>query len=358
MKTLYKPHNLAYNKGMKLLGVNPTIFSQDLDLFPLYDGLKPSAMGLKKITKGASATEKEKVFLFGSSFQTLRESKILCRKENLGKYYQTKTHFPEVIQYVVDTLATQNSEHFSKEVVGDKTYLHCSLTKEKLAFNPKYELIKEESKTEFEYQDSLDALAMQVGEDLVIHKIPAGQLNPLKPEESKVDSSECIHLCHCNGWTAEWAIGQTFDFIHKGVPRINQIIPNAMRMMMSFIQNSNWCFERIAAISIKTSDILNRHDSFEELWDKPFDPENPLMHLRVERQTITGFKDSECFLFTIRTFLYDLDSSNSTCDIEVKKKRHQAILDVVSNPNPKAYAYTTFMKHQTHLLKWLNGLKF
>jgi hypothetical protein len=339
---------------MKLLNVNPNVFSEDPDFFPLYEGLKPSSMGLKKLTRGPNAPVKDKIFLFGSSFKTLRESKILCRTENLDKYYQTKKHYPEVVKYIIDTLCTQNSEYFTLTNTEFGCTVECILTKEKLAFNQNYELIIEKSIVEFKYVDAVDALAMQVGEDLVIHHIPAGQINPLKPEAEKVDSADCIHLCHCNGWDAQWAIGQTFDFIHKKVPRINQIVPNAMRMMMSFIQNSNWCFERIAAISIKTTDILNRHESFKSEWDKPFNPESPLMHLRVERQTITGFRESECFLFTIRTFLYDLDSTTATVPEEVKTKRLQAAIETITAPNPKAYAYEIFMKNQSALLKWLN----
>lgn len=339
---------------MSLLRINPSIFSQDLDYFPLYDGLKPSSMGLKRITKGVNAKDKEKIFLFGPSFETLRASKIKCRQEDLSKYYQTRKHYPEVIKYIIETLSTQNSEYFTLTTESSTTTLTCHLTKEVLVFNSHYELLPISS-TEFSYQDSLDALALQVGEDLVIHHTPSGQLNPLKPESEKIDSADCIHLCHCNGWDAKWAIGQTFDYIHKGVPRINQIIPNAKRMMFSFLQQSNWCFERIAAISIKTTDILNRHESFQELWDKPFDEENPLMHLRVERQTITGFSESECFLFTIRTFLYDLNTENSTCDQETKDKRKKAVIETIKNPNPKAYAYTIFMKNQAALLKWLKG---
>lgn len=339
---------------MKLLGVNPDVFSQDPDYFPLYDGLKPSSMGLKKMVRGSLAPDKDKIFLFGSSFKTLRDSKILCRQEDLAKYYQTRKHYPEVIQYIVETLASQNSEHFMLTKVNQQSKLACNLTKELLTFNENYELVLSESNTEFPYVDALDALAMQVGEDLVIHHIPSGQLNPLKPEEQKVDSSDCIHLCHCNGWDAQWAIGQTFDFIHKKVPRINQIVPNAMRMMMSFIQNSNWCFERIAAISIKTTDILNRHESFKDQWDIPFNAENPLMHLRVERQTITGFKDSECFLFTIRTFLYDLNSATASVSKDTQERRIKATIETITNPNPKAYAYEIFIKNQKALLDWLN----
>ena len=250
----------------------------------------------------------------------------------------------------------ENKEHFS--LLEDQKFftLNCHLTKEILVFNKKFELVEQTTSLAVPFVDAFDALAMQVAEDLVIHKVPQGQLNPLKKEEDKKDYAAAIHLCHCNGWDAEWGIGQTFDFVHKKVPRIDKIVPNATRMMLSFLTRG-FRFERIAAISFKTSDVLNRHSDDIENWNKEFNVDEPFMNIRVERQTVKGFKKSAAFLFTIRTFLYDMNLEKSDLNREVKVKRLNAIKNVFENPNEKSYAYTILLKFQESVLSWCKSQK-
>lgn len=340
---------------MKLHAIKPTTFDKDLDYFPLYEGLKPSAMGLKKLkTFAQDSSERNKTFQFGESFSELRKSKEICRTERLGKYYQkTNEVFPEIIQYIVESLVEENSQHFKLETTSDITTLVCLHTDEELVFNDKWELVDQKTNLSVPFVDAFDALAMQVPEDLVIHKIPSGQINPFKSEEDKRDYAAYIHLCHCNGWNAEWALNKTFNEIHEFVPRINEIVPNATRMMLSFL-NQEWRFERVAAISFKTSHFINRHEEEMKLWAKPFLLKDPCMNLRVERQTVRGFPKSEAFLFTIRTYLYNLDVSQSEVEEDIKTKRREKILETFNNPDPKSYAHNVIVKHQKKVLKWLN----
>lgn len=338
---------------MKLLKIDPNIFDTELDFFPLYEGIKPSSMGLKKLDKfELSQEENKKIFLFGPSFGFFRKSKELCREDNLEKYYQSVQEYPEIIQHILTVLSTQNKEHFSLSKENGLVRLDCLLTQEVLWFNNNYELVKQESKLKVPFKDAFDALAMQVPEDLVIHHVPNGQLNPLKSEQEKRDFAAKIHLTHCNGWDAEWAINQTFNFIHKGVPRIEKIIPNAIRMMMSFF-NKDVIYERIAAISFKNSRVLNRHHDYEKLWLRKFNHKNPDMTIRVERQTITGFPKSEAFLFTIRTYIYHMDSSKSNIPSDIKQKRHDSIVKAFENPDEKSYAHDIVLENQKNVLDWL-----
>lgn len=332
---------------MKLLEIDPKIFDTELDYFPLYDGLKPSSMGLKKKkTWQEESLPENKVFLFGDSFTEFRKSKEICRQENLAKYYQsTNEHYPEIIESIVKTLTIENSEFFTLE---NRTLI-CKLTDETITFNDNWQLESCSTNLDLPFVDAFDALAMQVPEDMVIHKIPSGQLNPLKKENEKRDYASAIHLCHCNGWDAQWAIGKSFDFIHEGVARINKIIPNSVRMLLSFL-NQDIRFERVAAISIKSTPILNRHESFMDLWSKKFDPENPFFNLRVERQMVLGYPKSEAFLFTIRTYLYDLNQKDSTIK---KEQRQEAVLKMVNDPLPTSYAYNVILENREKILEWL-----
>lgn len=340
-------------KTPELIAVNPNIFDQEADFFPLYNGLKPSSMGLRKVNR-----QEEKLFMFGPSFETFRKSKELARTERLSKYYQNPQarHYPQIIEHMLNRLATQNPQHFLLTAQENgEVVLTCHLTKEELVFDKNFKLVAQTTCLDVPFVDAFDALAMQVSEDLVIHHVPNGQLNPFKSEAERQDFAALIHLSHCNGWDAEWAINQTFNYIHRAVPRIEKIIPNAMRMMLSFL-NGEVMFERIAAISFKNSPILNRHESFIKQWSGDFNPASPHLHLRVERQTITGFKEEEAFLFTIRTFLYNMKpDSASLLPEDVKQKRLEASLKVYENPDDKSYAYNVIMQAQLAVRKWLKN---
>lgn len=73
---------------MNLLKINPNIFDNELDYFPLYNGIQPSSMGLKRKKPWVEEPLPEnKVFLFGDSFHEFRKSKEICREERLKKYY-------------------------------------------------------------------------------------------------------------------------------------------------------------------------------------------------------------------------------------------------------------------------------
>lgn len=334
---------------MKLLEFNTEAQNNDIDLFPLYEGIQPSAMGLKKMEKKHDHLDRRSfTFLIDKdSFPQFRKSKELCREERLSKYYQKTEDYPEINKYIIETLCSEYPEFFSLK----SNTLICKLTDEELSFNNNYELTHSNTKLSVPFVDLYDALAMQVPEDLVIHKVPKGQLNPLKSEEEKRDYASVIHLCHCNGWEAEWAINKSFDFIHEGVSRINTIIPNSKRMLLSFLKGLK--FERIAAISFKTTPYLNRHSDDIKKWDKPFNQENPFMNVRVERQTVTGFEHSEAFLFTIKTYLYDMNIQKTTIDNELKIKRLNSIKKVFSNPDPKSYAYEVITENRKAVLSWI-----
>ncbi len=61
-------------------------------------------------------------------------------------------------------------------------------------------------------------------------------------------------------------------------------------------------YERVGAISLRCSEMPNRHP---ETW-KGEDWDNDTLLLRFERQTVTGLPETNSFIFTIRTYYSDL----------------------------------------------------
>ena len=99
-------HDNAIGYKMKTFPeISPKVFESELDFFPLYNGLKPSSMGLKKIEKHSfSQNEKDKIFLFGESFSEFRKSKENCRIQDLTEYYQSLNKYPEIVKYIFEVL--------------------------------------------------------------------------------------------------------------------------------------------------------------------------------------------------------------------------------------------------------------
>ena len=131
--------NLLYNDTMNKIHFDSSVFDHELDYFPLYDGIKPSSMGLRKMPEyGNTKKEEDKTFFFGESFAQFRKSKEYCRDERLSKYYQSLEHYPEIVESIVRSLSNENKEHFS--LLEDQKFftLNCHLTKEILVFNKKF----------------------------------------------------------------------------------------------------------------------------------------------------------------------------------------------------------------------------
>jgi len=328
---------------MSLVKLDPKIFDNDLDYFPLYNGLQESSMGLNKLY------DEDKTFLINEdNFHIFRRSKELCREYNIEKFYKTlDENNSEVLLYIVETLAKEYPQYFTWEFDEDwGGTLSCELTNEVITVNKDLELINYESDLSISFVDTYDAVAMQIPEDIVIQKVDS---------DFTKDWASVTHLCHCNGWTAEWAIGQSFDYIHRDVPRINEIIPDAMKMMKGIVNSQNR-FERVAAIALKESPILNRHFDFENEWNIHFDLNDPLLHIRVERQTIRGFRKFGGYLFTIRTFTYDVDVNNSSVNEDIKNKRKEKIREMFEYPNERAYSFEKLKRYKEDVLKWIERI--
>ena len=319
-----------------LIEIEPDVFLNDLDYFPLYEGLRPSTMGLNKLPKYNN--DRDKIFQFGDSFKALRKNKLEERKQDVEKYYQ-RLGEPTVgiLKFIINKLVTEYPEIFQLEKLNNgQQKLNCLKTRESLVFNSDYSL-SSDSENPLHNVDLLDALGMQVSEDLVIHKVL-----------DQKDFASHVHLFHPNGWSAEGAIGKSFDLIHQGVEGIKSIVPNT-KNMMDRILVEDFSFERIAAINFKTNKIFNRHPDFSEFYDKPFDLRNPQLYIRVERQTVTGFPKEKSFLFTIRTYFYNLNPE------VIGKDRTKVLYEIFKKPKQKVYSYKFINDNREKILKWLEN---
>lgn len=305
------------------------------DYFPLYEGLKPSGVGLKKLP-AYEDHQKNSRFQFDSLFYRYRASKIRSRNERLSKYYQNsgRVNPSLVIKSIVDELAAQHSSYFS----FDGTWLKCFLTGNELRFDSEYRLLDQKTDLSVPYVDAFDAVAMQVPEDLILHSADAAG-----------DFSSIVHLFHPNGWSAESSIGRSFSNLHEGVPRMNKVVPNATQMVQN-LTRAPQVMERIAAISFRTDTILNRHPELPDAQrHRAFDRiDNPNLFLRLERQTVTGLPSISSFLFTIKTYFIDCNQKGRD------ERKHQCIRAVFEENDPNAFSHKFINKNRDQILAWLD----
>ena len=150
--------------------------SDTLDYNPSKDaGLPIARLNFRNIPL-IPETGKDKIFQFDELFPKFRENKELCREERLNKYYQDMNYDQSgFVKRTCEVFEAQNKNEFTvsyeKEIV-----ITCHLTHEKLVFcKDTFKFMPELSQTKYsgtkyDYVDSLDAIAMQVPEDIILQR--------------------------------------------------------------------------------------------------------------------------------------------------------------------------------------------
>jgi hypothetical protein len=268
----------------------------ELNYNPSKEGLPIARLNFRNLTP-SSGDKRDKIFQFDGHFSKFRENKELCRKERLNKYYQdmgySKKDFTE---YILNVWESENQEEFRVQRGDDKIVVTCKLTKEILVFDKEYNYLQDEGKTDFKYVDEVDAISMQVPEDIILQRM----------RDDYDDYIGSIHLCAANDWSAEKSINQSMKFVHKKVPYIKKVISSDRNIVRSILKNNN-VFERTGAVNFYTESFINKHPDNnieEKSISRLLDGEGSLF-LRFERQTITPIK-GEYFIFTIRTYFSDI----------------------------------------------------
>jgi hypothetical protein len=150
-----------------------------------------------------------------------------------------------------------------------------------------------------QYISLFDALCSQVQEDVAICQL-----------EGERDWLAAIHLSSPNHWDPAQKIGRPFSSVHAVVPGMERLNQQYFKMLVTAVQKGP--FFRFAW-GIATDTRLNHHPlpppGIDPLYwqGRKVEADESNIYLRVERQTITGVPACNAFLFTIRTYFYDID---------------------------------------------------
>jgi len=221
------------------------------------------------------------VFELDDQFPHYHQAKCTARAENLAKYYQTHDLSPAIIRAVRDFWVGRLLVEYPQGFTRYGEQLHCHWTG---------------MVVDLTHPEVLDTLALQVQEDLAVVCVP----------EQGPDWLAAIHLCFPNYWAAEAKIGRRFIEIHDTVPGMAWMTKAVPRLLESLVSGGPWVR---FGWGLATDNRLNHHPepppgvAVTDWQGRRFDPAQPELYLRVERQVLWGLPEVRAFVFTIRTYL-------------------------------------------------------
>ncbi len=329
---------------------NPAL-PQPADYFPLQKGIYDVSPALQDfgVDLGNAAADQQ-VFQLDENFSSYRQVKLDARQERLSKYYRTQMLSADVLtgilRFVIERLTLEHPELFQLNSQSEKDIaLHCKLTDETLVFDQKLRFLRVErsgSAPTPDYHDALDALACQIQEDLaIICKSPFGR-----------DWLAAVHLCHANNWAAEEKIGQSFQSIHEPVAGMQNNKRDAEAIVNNIVKKGP--FLRFAW-GLTPELNLNQHprpclsSAGSKKKKMHFDPLNPSLYLRVERQILWPFPEQHAALFTIRTYITDCSQ------IRDNREQNEQLVSALDSMTKEQLKYKCLNKNRKPVVKWLSS---
>ena len=286
---------------------------------PFLNGKYSTEPGLSLMTK-AVHPEDGKVFQIDENYGHYLHNKQQCRNENISKYYCENILWPKtsaaVNWYIIQRLLKEYPVDFLLEKQHDNWQLTNKRSGDTFGWNKENELLNDSK-----YVSLFDALCCQVQEDVAICQINRGE-----------DWLAAIHLCAPNHWAPHDKIGKRFNEVHAPVADMEKVKKHYVKMLETLVQKGP--FTRFAW-GIATDTKLNHHPvarpgSDEDEWQGRSVSADKF-YIRTERQNMIGFPAENAFLFTIRTYFYEMDA--------LDQQEKTALSEALENMSEAALAY-------------------
>ncbi|HWB23829.1 MAG TPA: heme-dependent oxidative N-demethylase subunit alpha family protein [Chitinophagaceae bacterium] len=288
---------------------------------PFLDGKYSTAPALTAMVKAEQDADKL-VFQADDEYNAFMANKALCRKEDIHKYYVQENLYEgtavKINKQIVKQLITEYPSHFIYTPHESGHTLYNAKKAQTLQWADDWIAVQTDG-----YLTLFDALCSQVQEDVAICQLDGDK-----------DWLAAIHLCCPNHWAPADKIGKPFSHVHAIVPGMEKLNSNYFKMLQTGVQKGP--FFRFAW-GISTDTRLNHHPvappGIDQVywWGRRVEEDTSDIYLRVERQSITGLPANNCFLFTIRTYFYNID----TLSAEEKK----ALFHAVEGMSPESLEY-------------------
>lgn len=305
--------------------------------FPFETGKYSIAPGLHKLgQKFGNGEADRKVFQLDENWPWYRSNKEACRKENYEKYACTHNAKADslwvVSDFIVSRLLEEYPAFFELTRKDEVNIFQNRMRGEQIRYTDDGHLLAPSH-----YRNLPDALAMQIQEDLAIWKLEGDQ-----------DWMSYIHLCAPNHWAPAAKIGRPFSAVHLPVAGMEAMRARYQPMLRSLLKGGSYVR---FAWGLSTDNRLNHHPEAPKGHDlqawkgRAFDPADPQLFVRTERQTLTGFPEVQAVLFTIRTYFEDVQSLTQA-------KRNQ-LHDAIESMSHDTLRYKGLHADKENLLNFL-----
>lgn len=294
--------------------------------FPPEKGVYEIKPGLMPVGKDLGNGKSDcRVFQFDNQFRTYYNNKLKARNESEEKYIciQPQADLCVINRFILETLCKEYPDYFSFNMQNN--YLDCHLTDKQLQTNTDNLFVE---------------LGMQVPEDLAVMQLDSHG-------NGKVIA---LHLCAPNHWAAQDKIGEDFIGIHMPVPDMERIYQRQREINQACLNKGP--FVRFAW-GLSTDKYLNHHPqpaagvSQQDWQGRNFNPDKPELYMRVERQTLTGFKAENQLLFTIRSYFYDVQL--------LEKQQKLALVNAINTMNDQVLRYKGLSGSKEQITCWLKS---
>jgi hypothetical protein len=318
-----------------------------LRYLPALSGRYEVRPGLARLDAGRDVGGLDQcAFQLDDQFARYRAAKLAARAEALSKYVcptaLRNRSAAQVVRYLIERLSTEYPDRFELSTTADGGYtLSCRLSLERLCLGPDFSLLEARSAQPVNppYACAWDALACQVQEDLCLVE--------LTPEGG--DRVHALHVCLPNHWSPAEKLGQDFAAVHGPVPNMERINSKATRLL-ALPRDGGATFVRFAW-GLATDDRLNHHpeapaDMVGSEWPgRRFDPAHPRLLVRTERQTLSAVPNTALVLFTIRTYLDDVQGYTP--------EQRLALAEAVESMSEEAARYKGLGDDRQAIVSWL-----
>jgi len=330
--------------------------------YPYQKGRYEVAPGLLPFPKDfGNGDWDRKVFQIGDDFSMFRAqfernrrsepvSKYVCLSDGSHGQKADPASVGAIAAWVARQLAEEYPEKISIEesvgASGDELRFQSRFTNESFVLVPALNAVKSQSPARnpseaVEYTSAWDAMGAQVPEDLAIWRL----------NDDGSEQLEALHLNAPNHWAAGEKVGRTFAQVHTPVAHIETIVPWAVNLLNGVLTKGP--FTRFAW-GVGSDCRYNHHPEPapgidpKEWHGRSFNPAEPKLYARVERQVLWGFGDLKRALFTIRTYFHDIGEMKRTHPEAVK-----GLADAIESMSPKSLVYKGLVQDRENILAWL-----
>ncbi len=335
-------HPLSLDEPAHLNGLIPASY------FPLSKGVYDVKPGLVSFgTDLGNGAGDRHVFQIDQTYAQYRAGKLSAREERLDKYYVLQEYPPTtartVAEFIAKRLAAEYPDLFTLSTVGASRLLHCRLSGERLTFDCQWQLAEAVPEPDQGpvYSSALDALCSQLQEDLAV----------ICRRKSGTNWIAALHICFPNHWASQAKIGQDFAAVHEPVPGMERTNSKSRELVAAMIDRGPfvrfvWGLGTHNRLNNHPESSIDRHEDRAADRGGRFDANAPCLFLRVERQVIWGFPQTNAALFTIRTYLTNVQ------ELRADRWRRDKIIAALRSMSDESLRYKGIADRDL-ILHWL-----